>query len=77
MRGSDFSLPSPLFKYKSFSWLLVKDTVNSVVLCMTLLSGSGSCSVSQMIWPLAVVFPYFSHIHGRWIFLLSYFSALS
>lgn len=57
MRGSGFSLPSLLFKYKSFSWLLAKDTVNSVVLCMTLLSGLGSCSASQMIWPLAVVFP--------------------
>lgn len=59
MRGSDFSLPNPLSRYKSFSLLLAKDTVNSVVLCMTLLSGFGSCSVSQMIWPLAVVFPLF------------------
>lgn len=63
MRGSDFSLPSPLFEYKSFSWLLAKDTVNSVVLRMTLLSDLGSCSVSQIIWPLAVVFPLFlSHL---------------
>lgn len=57
MRGSDFSLPSSLFKYKSFSWLLAKDTVNSVVLRMTLLSGLVSCSVSQMIWPLAGCVP--------------------
>lgn len=59
MKGSGFLLPSPLFRYKSFSWLLAKDTVNTVVLCMTLLSGLGFCSVSRMIWPLAVVFPLF------------------
>lgn len=39
MRGSDFSLPSPLFKHKNFFWLLAKDTVSRVLLCRTPLSG--------------------------------------
>lgn len=60
MRGSDFSLPSPLFKHKGFFLATCKrcwsqsgpvhDTSFRLRLC---------CSVRQKIRPLAVVFPLF------------------
>jgi len=78
MRGSDFSLPSPLFKHKGFSWLLSEDPVSRVVLCMALLSGWGSAAASagrSGHWLLCS--HYSAHIHACWVFLPSYFGALS
>lgn len=46
MRGSDFSLPSPLIKRKDFSWLLAK---SRAVLCMPRFSAAAPLQCLQ--WP--------------------------